>query len=59
MTRLYYKFLQSGVVGKVYDIIKSMYSNNNVQSELATNIQTSSLRREEVAGLKPEVQHLH
>ncbi len=25
---LYYKFLQSGVGGKVYDIIKSMYSNN-------------------------------
>ncbi len=24
----YYKFLQSGVGGKVYDIIKSMYSNN-------------------------------
>ena len=35
-TGLYYKNVESGVVGKVFDVIKSMYSNNKCSVRIGT-----------------------
>ncbi len=48
---LYYKLLQSGVGGKVYDIIKSMYSNNKCAIRIGNKHTDFFTQKRSAAGL--------